>query len=95
MQDIQHLPPLTIAARMLPQVLAGLAWSYIGQSLVSRLPGRTIMAIGGIAYLVGALLLIFIRPETSYWKFLFPAMVFTVIGADFQFIVANVCSSFS
>ncbi|CAG8983190.1 hypothetical protein HYALB_00004017 [Hymenoscyphus albidus] len=89
MQEVQRLSPLNIASRMLPQVLAGLAWSYIGQALVCRLPGRIIMAIGGIAYLTGAILLIFIRPETSYWKFLFPAMVITVIGADFQFIVAN------
>jgi Na+/melibiose symporter-like transporter len=92
MQQVQHLPPLLIAVHMLPQALSGFAWSYIGQALVSRLPGRVIMAIGGVCYLFGALLLIFIRPETSYWKFLFPAMVFTVVGADFQFIVSNVCT---
>jgi hypothetical protein len=92
LQQVQHLPPLLIAVHMLPQALSGFAWSYIGQALVSRLPGRVIMAIGGVCYLFGALLLIFIRPETSYWKFLFPAMVFTVVGADFQFIVSNVCT---
>jgi hypothetical protein len=92
MQQVQQLPPLLIAVHMLPQALAGFAWSYIGQALVSRLPGRIIMAIGGFCYLFGALLLVFIRPETSYWKFLFPAMVFTVVGADFQFIVSNVCT---
>ncbi|KAG9232815.1 major facilitator superfamily domain-containing protein [Amylocarpus encephaloides] len=89
MQEVQHLSPLSIAARMLPQAIAGFLWSYIGQALLFRVPGRIIMAIGGVAYLAGSLLLVFVRPETSYWKFLFPAMIFTVIGADFQFIVAN------
>jgi hypothetical protein len=91
MQKVQHFPPLLIAVHMLHQAIAGFFWSYIGQALVSRIPGKVIMAIGGFCYVVGALLLVFIRPDTSYWKFLFPAMVFTVVGADFQFIVANVC----
>ncbi|KAF4635779.1 hypothetical protein G7Y89_g2328 [Cudoniella acicularis] len=89
MQEVQHLAPLHIAVRMLPQALAGLVWSYLAPILMQKLSGRIIMAIGGFAYLAGAILLYFIRPETSYWKLLFPAMVFTVIGADFQFVVSN------
>lgn len=48
------------------------------------------MAIGYITYLAGATLLIFIREHTSYWKLLLPALIVTVLGADFQFIVSNV-----
>jgi hypothetical protein len=90
MQDIQHLSPLLIAVRLLPQALVGILWSYIGQALMSKIPGRIIMGIGGVAYLVGATLQIFIREDTSYWMFLFPSLCITVIGADFQFIVSNV-----
>ncbi|KAH8648159.1 major facilitator superfamily domain-containing protein [Tricladium varicosporioides] len=89
MQEIQHLAPLHIAVRMLPQAIAGIGWSYLAPILMQKLSGRVIMGIGGGAYLLGATLLVFIRPESSYWKFLFPAMVFTVVGADFQFIVSN------
>jgi nitrate/nitrite transporter NarK len=91
MQEVQHFASLHIALLMLPQALSGFLWSYLVTILIHRIDGKTIMAIGGLAYLVGALLLIFIRPDTSYWRFLFPAMVITVIGADFQFVVANVC----
>jgi hypothetical protein len=96
MQQIQKLAPLHIAVRLLPQAIAGIAWSFIGQYLASRMNGTVIMGVGAFAYLVGATLLIFIREHTSYWTFLFPALCVTVLGADFQFIISNVCAdSFS
>ena len=94
MQKVQHMSSLLIAARLLPQAVAGILWSYIGGALVSRISGTIIMGIGALAYLMGATLQIFIRQDTSYWKLLFPALMITVIGADFQFIVSNVCLSF-
>jgi hypothetical protein len=48
------------------------------------------MGIGALAYIAGATFLIFIRQNTSYWALLFPSLCITVMGADFQFIVANV-----
>ncbi|TEY75053.1 hypothetical protein BOTCAL_0066g00160 [Botryotinia calthae] len=89
MQDVQHYTPLQIAARMLPQAVAGVFWSFLGQWLVQEVHGTIVMGIGSSMYLAGAILLLFIKKDTSYWLFLFPALVITVIGADFQFIVAN------
>ncbi|EMR88350.1 putative major facilitator superfamily protein [Botrytis cinerea BcDW1] len=89
MQDVQHYTPLQIAARMLPQAVAGVFWSFLGQWLVQEVHGTIVMGIGSSMYLAGAILLLFIKEDTSYWLFLFPALVITVIGADFQFIVAN------
>ncbi|KAF7880260.1 uncharacterized protein EAF01_012021 [Botrytis porri] len=89
MQDVQHYTPLQIAARMLPQAVAGVFWSFLGQWLIQKMHGTIVMGIGSLMYLAGAILLLFIEEDTSYWLFLFPALVITVIGADFQFIVAN------
>ena len=91
MQQVQQLQPITIAVRLLPQAVAGIAWSYIGQALVHRLSGTVLMGIGGLAYFAGALIQIFIKTHTSYWQLLFPALLITVLGADIQFIVSNVC----
>lgn len=91
MQDVKHLSGLQVAVELLPQALVGFIWSYIGQALVSKIPGKIIMGIGAIAYLVGATLQIFVRQGTSYWLLLFPSLCITVIGADFQFIISNVC----
>ncbi|KAI9647905.1 hypothetical protein NHQ30_004294 [Ciborinia camelliae] len=89
MQNVQHYTPLQIAARMLPQAVAGVVWSFMGQWLVQKVHGTIVMGIGSVMYLAGAVLLLCIKKDTSYWQFLFPALVITVIGADFQFIVAN------
>ena len=91
MQQVQQLQPITIAVRLLPQAIAGIAWSYLGQAVVHRINGTILMAIGGLAYFVGALIQIIIRQHTSYWRLLFPALLITVLGADIQFIVSNVC----
>lgn len=93
MQNILHDSSLFIATKLLPQVLVGVVWSYLGQYLVSRINGRVIMGLGGMGYLVGAILVFFMDKETGYWALLFPCLLITVIGADFQFIVSNVRSS--
>jgi len=92
MQDIQVLAPLHIAVRLMPQAIIGVVWSYLGQAVVSCVSGRVLMGIGGLGYLGGAVLMLFVKPQTSYWKVLFPSLCVTVIGADFQFIVSNVGS---
>lgn len=51
LQDIKHFAPLHIAALLLPQALAGVIWSYLGQALISKISGTMIMAVGGFAYL--------------------------------------------
>jgi len=91
MQQVQQLQPLTIAIRLLPQAIAGIAWSYIAQAVVHRINGTILMGVGGLAYFIGAFIQIFIRQHTSYWQLLFPALLITVLGADIQFIVSNVC----
>ncbi|CZR68615.1 related to aminotriazole resistance protein [Phialocephala subalpina] len=88
MQDVQSITPLMIAVKLLPQVFAGIVWSYLGQYLISRWSGKVVMGIGGVGYVVGAVLIFFMR-NGGYWVFLFPALCITVVGADFQFIVAN------
>lgn len=39
MQEVQKLAPLHIAVRLLPQAVAGVLWSYVGQALVHRVNG--------------------------------------------------------
>ena len=90
MQDIQKMSPLHIAVRLLPQAIAGLFWSWIGGKFLHKLNGTYLMGVGAISYFVGAVLLTRIRADTSYWQFLFPSLLITVIGADFQFLVSNV-----
>ncbi|KAF8854768.1 MFS general substrate transporter, partial [Acephala macrosclerotiorum] len=79
MQDIQSISPLLIAVKLLPQVFAGIVWSYLGQYLVSRWSGKVVMGIGGVGYAVGATLIFFMKRDSGYWVFLFPALCITVV----------------
>lgn len=94
MQKVLKLKPLAIAIRLLPQTVAGIVWSYFGSWLAPKLDGALVMGIGAGAYLVGAGWVLFLHETTSYWKVLCPALLITVAGADFQFIVSNVRAFF-
>lgn len=51
------------------------------------------MGIASVAYTAAFLILSFMKVETTYWAFIFPALVLVVVGADIQFNVVNVCPS--
>ncbi|PBP16863.1 MFS general substrate transporter [Diplocarpon rosae] len=78
MQEIQELEPLSIAIRLMPQAILGIVWSYLGEELISFVSGRFIMAAGGLGYIGGAILILFIKPDTNYWALLFPALCVTL-----------------
>lgn len=48
------------------------------------------MAAGALSYFAASLLLSLMGSDSNYWAFMFPALVLNVVGADFQFNVANV-----
>lgn len=86
--------PLMVALYLLPQAIAGLLWNFIAGAILHKVNNQLIMLVGCVAYLAANLLLVFIPDDTSsaavwYWPFAFPALVLNVVGADFQFNVAN------
>jgi len=90
MQELQGLDSLTVALHLLPQAIAGILWNIIAGHILHVVNNTLIAAIGGICYLAANLLLAFMRPDSSYWAFIFPALILNVVGADFQFNIANV-----
>ncbi|KAH8820787.1 major facilitator superfamily domain-containing protein [Xylogone sp. PMI_703] len=89
MQNMQDLSALKIAVYLTPFAAAGLVWTYLGQYFLRKIDGRIVMGIGAIGYLVGSILLMFNRENTSYWKIVFPALIFMIFGVVFQFLVSN------
>jgi nitrate/nitrite transporter NarK len=90
MQEVRGLDPLNVAVQLLPQVIAGIIWNVVAASILHRVNNTLIMAFGACAYVVANLLLTFQSPHSLYWAFVFPSLIINVIGADFQFNVANV-----
>lgn len=90
LQQVRQWGALDIAVHLLPQAIAGLAWNVLIGYMLHKVNNTLIMAAGSISYLAASLLLSFMKADSNYWAFIFPALILNVVGADFQFNVANV-----
>ncbi|KAL8408722.1 hypothetical protein RB594_007241 [Gaeumannomyces avenae] len=89
LQQIQRRDPLDVALHLLPQTIAGLTWNIVAGSILHKVNNTLLHGIGAVSYLVANLLLSLMGPDSNYWAYVFPALIINVIGADFQFNVAN------
>ncbi|KAK4192417.1 major facilitator superfamily domain-containing protein [Podospora australis] len=89
MQRVQRVSPLMIAVYLIPQAVAGLAYNVIAGSILHSVNNTLLLAMGAVAYIASNVLYSLMRPDSLYWAFIFPALILSVIGADFQFNVAN------
>jgi len=89
MQEVQLLTPLDVAVRLIPQAVAGLIYNVIAGSILHRINNTMLIAMGSASYVASNALLAVMRPDSHYWAFVFPALVLSVVGADFQFAVSN------
>lgn len=90
LQEMRHMDALVVAVHLLPQAIAGLLWNVIVGHILHRVNNSVIMAVGAISYFAANLLLAMMKSDSNYWAFMFPSLVLNVVGADFQFNVANV-----
>lgn len=75
---------------MLPMVVVGLMANLVAALVQHKVSNKLLVGIGAISYVASFVLAASQRYGDSYWAFTFPALCLCVIGADFQFIVANV-----
>ncbi|KAF5858457.1 hypothetical protein ETB97_004396 [Aspergillus alliaceus] len=89
MQEVKHYSALPVAVHMLPMAIGGIIVNIIAGLVMHRVPNNLLMLIGASAY-VGSFLLIGLQhSDSSYWAFIFPGLLLAVVGADFEFCVAN------
>ncbi|PYH40862.1 putative transporter [Aspergillus saccharolyticus JOP 1030-1] len=89
MQKIKGYSPLLVAVHMLPMAIGGILVNLIAGLVMHRVSNTLLLAIGATAY-VGSFLLMGLQHSTSsYWAFMFPGLLLAVVGADFEFCVAN------
>ncbi|KAL4899295.1 hypothetical protein BDW74DRAFT_171585 [Aspergillus multicolor] len=89
LQEQQHLPPLPVAVRLLPQVISAVLANIVAAIILHRVNNTAIMAFGAAMYVLANTLLAVQRPDAIYWAFIFPSLVTNVLGLDLQFNVAN------
>ncbi|KAL4917620.1 major facilitator superfamily [Aspergillus aurantiobrunneus] len=90
LQREQRLSALWVAIYLLPQNINGILVNIICSLIMHRVSHRVLMGIGAVSYLASFLLLALLQPiRLCYWAFIFPSLLFAVVGADMQFNVAN------
>lgn len=89
MQNVLGYSALTVAVHLLPQAIGGIIVNIVAGLVLHKVNNKLLTAIGASSYLVSVLLLANMKVGSSYWAFIFPSLLLSVIGADLQFNVAN------
>jgi MFS family permease len=69
--------------------ISGTLVNILAALILHRVSNKLLMLIGASSYMVAFILLGLNRDSSSYWAFCFPSFCIMVIGADFEFNVAN------
>lgn len=90
LQNVKHYSALEITAQLLPMVVSGVLVNVICGLILHKISNKVLMGIGALSYTASFLILSFMKEDATYWRYIFPALVLVVVGADIQFNVANV-----
>lgn len=93
LQDVHDFSPLSVAVHLLPQAIAGILVNVFAGMFLHKISNKILVGVGSFAYAMAAMLLALQKQNSSYWAFIFPSLILSVVGADLQFNVANVRSS--
>jgi nitrate/nitrite transporter NarK len=94
MQNVLKFSAIEVAIHLLPQAIGGILVNIVAGLVLHRVNNKILTGIGALAYLCSVILLATMKEGSSYWAFIFPALILSVVGADLQFNVANVSFSY-
>ncbi|KAH7125887.1 major facilitator superfamily domain-containing protein [Dactylonectria macrodidyma] len=87
---VLHKSPLQTALWYIPLIVGGLILGTVGGFTLHRLPGRVLLIISGVGYIISCLLFALMPDDPNYWAWVMPAMIASTIGIDITFTVSNV-----
>ena len=90
-QRVLNDTPLLVAAKLLPMMIGGLAISIIAALIMHRVSNKLLMIAGAVCFVISSILFSVAQQDSSYWEYYFLAPLLSVVGADFEFTVTNMC----
>ncbi|KAF2274026.1 MFS general substrate transporter [Westerdykella ornata] len=82
-QEYQGLSVIQTTIHFIPTGVTGVITAFVTAQLLSRVRGDFILTFGTLAIGISSLLVALPLPtSTSYWAYIFPAMVLSTCGAD-------------
>ncbi|KAH7089623.1 major facilitator superfamily-domain-containing protein [Paraphoma chrysanthemicola] len=88
-QTVLGYSALKTGVHMLPTAVSGFLANLTAALIQHKVSNKLLVGIGSMTFVIGFVLGAVQRYGDSYWAFSFPALCLSVVGADFQFIVAN------
>jgi hypothetical protein len=88
-QRLDQQSPLMVAVRLLPAAIGGILVNLAAALIMHRISNKVLMGIAATSLVAASALWSGIGPTIPYWALSFPALILSVIGADFQFCVTN------
>jgi MFS family permease len=88
-QRIYQSSPLDVAIRLLPAAIGGIVVNIVAGMIMHRVSNKLMMIVGALGLAIASALLSAMSEHDSYWAFTFPALILSVVGADFEFTVTN------
>lgn len=95
LQKVEGFSPFDVAVRLLPQALTGLFFSPLVGLFMNKVSGTAILVAAALFSFASNVLLIFLRPGSSYFLWIFPSLLLSTIGMDWTMNVGSVRAFFS
>jgi nitrate/nitrite transporter NarK len=89
-QRVWHASSLKTALYLLPMAIGGISVNAVAAVILHRVSNKLLMFIGAASYALSFLLFALNRTSYGFWPMVFPALILSVVGADFEFNVTNV-----
>ncbi|GAA6018283.1 hypothetical protein JCM10207_000790 [Rhodosporidiobolus poonsookiae] len=83
-QNYMNLEPVLATVRFLPSSITGLVLNVIVAVLASRVSAQVLVVIGCLGTGLAPLLFALQKYSDPFWQWQFPAMILSVLGADFM-----------
>ena len=90
-QRIDGDSPLIVAVKLLPAAIGGILVNVIAAVIMHRISNKLIMGVAATSAVIASAIWSALSPSIpmSYWSLGFPALIFSVVSADFAFTVTN------
>ncbi|KAK8115127.1 major facilitator superfamily-domain-containing protein [Apiospora kogelbergensis] len=89
LQKVEGFSPFDVAVRLLPQALTGLFFSPLVGLFMNKVSGTAILVAAALFSVASNVLLIFLRPGSSYFLWIFPSLLLSTIGMDWTMNVGS------
>lgn len=89
-QAVLNIHPLHTTAWFAPMAAGGLVLAITGGFTLHLIPGKLLLVISGLGYIICVLLFAIMPNDANYWAYVFPAMLCATLGVDITYTVSNV-----